>query len=461
MKELHKLFFIVTIGAGCCCVSCKKFVEIPPPKNELVTSAVFADSTNATAAVLGIYIHMMQSVSLSFSNGGLTLYPALSADELYPTGNTSEEKEFFMNSILPANPKNAALWANAYSLIYNANACIEGITSSTQLSASCKNQLLGETKFVRAFLYFHLVNLYGDVPLITGTAYHKNQVLGRSAVSDVYSSIVSDLTEAQSLLQSFQAIGGRSRPDVYAVSALMAKVYLFQKKWDLAEKNASKVINSGNYTLEAGLNNVFLASSNETVLKLLPVFPGIETWEGYYFVPANASALPRYAVTASLLNAFEPGDQRKTSWLKSSTVAGQPYYYPYKYKLGYDRLPIPKENYTVFRLAELYLIRAEARAQQGDFTGSLSDLNLVRKRAGLTDLSTTDLPTLLGAIEHERMIELFCEWGNRWLDLKRTGRADTILSVIKGSNWNVTDMLYPIPQSEITKNPSLTQNPGY
>lgn len=443
------------------CLSCKKFVEISPPKNQLVTSAVFADSANATAAVLGIYINMMQSVSLNFPNGGLTLYPSLSSDELFPAANNNEENEFYNNSILPGNSINSALWRGAYTLMYSANACLEGLASNNSISVNYKKQLVGETRFLRAFLYFNLVNLYGNVPLITSTDYHKNEVLGRTPVEEIYKGIIDDLTAAQTLLTPSYPTTNRFRPNQYTATSLLSKVYLFQKKWDLCEKAATQVINSGMYKLETNLNNVFLVSSNEGIWKLSPVYPGAETWEGYYFVPTSNSVIPRNVVTNSLLSAFETGDQRKNNWLKSNTVNGQLYYFPYKYKLGYDGATVPKENYMVLRLAEQYLIRAEARAGQGDIAGALDDLNLIRSRAGLPNFIPTDPNLVLSAIQHERQVELFCEWGNRWFDLKRTGKADGVLSAIKGANWQGTDQLYPVPQPEINQNPSLSQNPGY
>jgi hypothetical protein len=175
----------------------------------------------------------------------------------------------------------------------------------------------------------------------------------------------------------------------------------------------------------------------------------------------SSSIIPRYALTNDLLSAFEVADNRKTNWLNSNTVNSVQYFYPYKYKLGYDGLPEPQENFVVFRLAELYLMRAEARARQNNIAGALADLNKIRNRAGLAELLTTDQNVLLTAIAHERQVELFCEWGSRWLDLKRLGLAGPVLSVVKSPAWQNTDVLYPIPQTEISKNQSLTQNPGY
>jgi hypothetical protein len=113
------------------------------------------------------------------------------------------------------------------------------------------------------------------------------------------------------------------------------------------------------------------------------------------------------------------------------------------------------------RLAEQYLIRGEARAHQNNVQGAQEDLNIIRSRAGLGATTANDESSLLAVIETERQVELFAEWGHRWFDLKRTGRADAVLSLEKAPNWQSTDRLYPIPFEEIKINPSLTQNPGY
>jgi hypothetical protein len=435
-------------------------LEIPPPKNQLVNSAVFSDSADATNAVIGIYINMMQAFSLNIGSGGLTLYPGLCADELFPTKNIVEENDFYKNEIAVSNGLNSSsLWGNAYNILYDANACLEGLTQSN-IPDVVKNKLIGEAKFTRGFILFNLTNLYGSIPLVISTDYHKNQILPRASSDMVYAQIINDLKDAQNLLPVNYPTSGRFRPNRFTVSALLAKVYLYQKDWATAEKNATEVINAGIYSLETDLNNVFLTGSNETIWKLSSVIPGLETWEGYFFVPVSSNTIPPYITTDNLLNAFENGDKRREKWLNKNTVNGNDYYYPYKYKLGYDGLSIPMEDYVVFRLSEQYLIRAEARAQEGNLSGAITDLNLIRNRAGLQNTIPTDQASLLSDIQHERQVELFCEWGNRWFDLKRTEKATEVLSLTK-PGWQANDTLYPIPQTELNSNPFLTQNPGY
>jgi hypothetical protein len=169
--------------------------------------------------------------------------------------------------------------------------------------------------------------------------------------------------------------------------------------------------------------------------------------------------MPYYTITNFLLSAFENGDQRMNKWLGKNIVNDLAYYYPYKYKVN-AYSPIT-EFYIVLRLAEQYLIRAECRAQQDNIDGAKSDLNIIRSRAGLVNTTANNQDSMLLAISHERQVELFCEWGQRWCDLKRSGNANAILGDRKAPNWQPTDSVYPIPAYEIQNNPFLVQNAGY
>jgi hypothetical protein len=165
-------------------------------------------------------------------------------------------------------------------------------------------------------------------------------------------------------------------------------------------------------------------------------------------------------MTSDLLVDFETGDDRRSVWVAGNGVV----YYPFKYKQGDNPATTVTEYSMVLRLAEQYLIRAEARLNQGKLVGehsAESDINVIRNRAGLDNTAAVTNEELMAAIEQERRIELFAEWGHRWLDLKRWDRATTVLDPIK-ADWLRFDMLYPIPQGEINKNNNLNpQNTGY
>ena len=437
--------------------SCKKFVDIPTPKTQAESSQVFSSDATATSAVVGLYYQMIAN-NLTLINGAVTVYAGLSADELSNV-NPNSDYDAFKNNAIPSNSStiNSKFWSNAYRYIYQANAVLEGLGNSGSITANVKDQLRGEMLFTRALNYFYLVILFGDVPLVLSTNYLKSSSIPRTAVVTVNQQIVADLTEAKQLLSVSYTTSTNVRPNEMAAAALLARVYLFQKDWANAETQATVVLNSGAYTLEADLNRVFISTSAETIFQLAR--PTANTAEGSIFIPASGSARPTFAVTGALLNAFETGDQRKAAWLKVNTISGTAYTYPYKYKIRNSTTV--SENNIVIRLAEVYLIRAEARAQQQKTGDALTDLNTIRQRAGLTPVTTSTQTATLNAIMQERQMELFAEWGHRWLDLKRTGKVNEVLSVFKGANWQPADALYPIPLPQILLNPSLTQNSGY
>ena len=147
-------------------------------------------------------------------------------------------------------------------------------------------------------------------------------------------------------------------PTRWAAEALLARVSLYERNWNQAAAYATAVIDSSQSFLVRNLDQVFLAYSGEAIWQLQPVVPGLNTFEGDDFIPSGSTVLPPYAVRSGLLAAFEPGDQRETSWLQADTVNGVIYYYPFKYKVQVAGKIT--ENYTMLRLAEQYLIRAEA-----------------------------------------------------------------------------------------------------
>jgi len=461
--------FLIFLISGC-----KKFVEIPAPTNQLVASTVYANNATAAAVLTGIYSNMESYVFNGASTtNGIGLYTGLSADELTNYALSSQgEQQYYLNAL--NNTSHPDFWTEPYSFIYECNAAIEGLTNSTTLSAPVKQQLLGEAKFVRAFMYFYLTNLYGDVPLATTTNYQVDNVLSRTPQALVYQQIIADLISAQSLLSdsyldpSNAVTSERVRPNKGAATALLARVYLYTNDWKDAETQASAVINNTtNYTLVNNLNGVFLANSTEAIWQLQSTIPNVNTQDAITYIltagPNNANH--PVALSPSLVKAFESGDQRMAEWVGINTFNGTTYYYAYKYKVGFGQ-PVT-EYEMLMRLAEQYLIRAETEANGagGGTNSAVQDLNIIRNRAGLANYSgATDKASLVTAILHERQVELFTELGHRWLDLKRTATVNAVMSVVtpqKGGTWDANWQLYPIPRTEIQVNPNLKQNPGY
>lgn len=459
MNIIYKGFaLLVFLNAGMIS-SCKKFVEVPLPTSQVTSDFVFSNDQASIQAITGIYSKMMEDPQ-RFTAGYTTFFAGMAADELLYYTNSMRD-EFEENQISQNNHDNLDFWfwRPCFSYIYAANKCIEGATASQTLTPSIKKQVIGEAKFIRAFCYFYLVNLFGDVPLVISTDYRINQSLPRNSIDNIYVQIVTDLRDAKDLLPLNYPAVERSRPNKLTAASLLARVYLYQKEWIKAEIESSEVINSPLYNVEANINNVFTVNSNETIWQLVPVEPGRNTYEGFIIIPFSSNTTPTYFLTNHLINDFESSDQRKSVWTASRSFNSQVLFYPSKYKVRSGATLL--EYYVVLRLGEQYLIRAEARAKQNDIIGSQSDLNVIRNRAGLLNTTSNDQVTLLSAIEHERRTELFAEWGHRWFDLKRSNRADFVLGTLKPLTWQTTDALWPIPQNQINLNPNLTQNAGY
>lgn len=464
MKPLHKFHFYLTgLIMGLCVSSCEDFVEIDPPNSRVVGSTVFENDRLATSAVEGIYHQMFNSGNFAGgSQWSVTTAAGLSADEFEVNPFSTSLLGFYRNDIDPSNPANLSLWSSAYNTIYMANAAMEGLESSSGITPETKRQLEGEVRFVRAFTYFYLVNFYGDVPLITSADYRTNAIASQVPPDDIYQAIINDLEQSGQLLDDTYRNSERTHPNRLAASALLSRVYFYQQQWDKAVTLTSEVIGSTCiYNLLEDINDVFQANSLEALWQIAPTNVG-NTNEGNMFIltssPVSSPWNPVY-LKEELVSSFENQDKRALHWIGTFESDGTTFYYPYKYKIRLSSEQ-PTEYATVLRLAELYLIRAESYVRMGDFQGALADLNVIRNRAGLENFSGDSEQALLAAILQERQKEFFSEWGHRWLDLKRLSLANEVLSPGK-EGWQETDVLYPIPQQELDKAPTLNQNSGY
>ncbi len=456
-KLIYNVIGIISLLIVSAHLSCNKFVEVPLPKDQSQTSTVFSNTESATAAVIGLYAQM-QTTNLAITNGGLTIYGGLSADELKNTAASIDLDAFYNNNI-PANNTTgilSRLWTAAYKYIYHSNLIIEAVDNSSTLPDSVATSLKAEAAFIRGFIYHYLYQLFGDVPLILSTDYRISAAMERTPIDDVKKQVLHDLTYAYNHLPA-KPFANKARPCKFTTAALLARYYLYEALWQQAFDKANEVINCQLFELEPVLTNVFLLQSKETIWQL-PKATG-NTVEGTTFIPATgASARPAYELVPSLIQSFPLNDKRLGAWIVTKTVTGQRYYYPFKYK---QRVSSPvTEGYIVMRLAEQYLIRSEAAVKLSQMNVAIRDLNIVRSRAGLQPFTSEDASAITDSLLLENRRELFTEWGHRWLNLKRTGKVNDVLSVVKPfwANWAA---LYPIPEAEILKNPNLIQNPHY
>lgn len=452
---IHLLFVVNIIGWLC---SCSKLLEVDTPKNQLTSDKVFADSVAAVSALSNTYFLLANQVNNNL-NKNINIY----ADEYVFTLTIAGQLEFNQSVLSVTNANSMQIWNNLYLIIYSCNDLLEQAIESTTLSENNKAVLVNEAKFLRAYAYFYLQNLYGRIPLLLQTDVNINRLAGQTDAAAVYAQIVQDLTEAKVGLAENYPSDGKVRANQWAATALLARTYLYTANWQAAEVEATAVINSGLYTPLDAPGSVFHAGSREAILQLWTQNGFIS--DATTLIPANNTTLPQYPVSEVLHEAFETDDLRQATWIGASEVTDAAgvtttYPYPYKYKNRTVNTTTP-EYLMALRLGEQYLIRAEARAQQGNIGGAVDDLNVIRSRAGLpplaSDLSQSEC---LDAVMQERRVELYGEWGHRFLDLKRTGQLDEVIGAYK-STWQSTASAFPIPQNEIIRNPNLVQNPGY
>jgi starch-binding outer membrane protein, SusD/RagB family len=478
-----KHLFVIAIFSIVLMTSCKKFVIVDPPVDSISSVAAFSNNTGAIAAMTGVYINMKaNSGKIAAGGNSIGFLTGLGCDELknYNTG-LQNNVQFYTNTLNSLNPFAYYAWSEIYTQLHVVNVIIENLNKSSSITPTVKRQIEAEAKFMRAFFHFYAVNLFGKIPLVITSDFKTNNVISRSDVEVVYQQIIRDLNDAKINLSENIVDGAgaaattRVRPNKWAATALLARVYLYHNEWAKAELESSKFLNNSVYTLESNLDNTFLLTSQEAIWQLQGV-ANFSTYDGkIYILTAAPGAAFSVALSSQLINAFESGDARFLNWTNKYNFESTDYYYPFKYKIGTVSDPTIREHTMVLRTAEQFLISAEAKIQQGKIADGIVDLNILRQRARLSPTVTVpdplpDLPIdlskedALKAVMHERQVELFTEWGHRWFDLKRTGEINTVMTAVapsKNTEWHSYQAWWPVPNSEILLNTNLDQNEGY
>lgn len=438
-------------------IGCSNFLEVDSPKDQVDSLQTFNDEKTAVAAVNSAYILLIED---GFLGSMLTSNPILSGcytDELEVTmGGTADFKNFYDGSVTSTNNSVKQLWNKTYKQIYVVNNILESLEISSGISKSLKNQLRGEALAIRGLMHFYLTQTFGDVPFVSTTDYRVNMKIGKQSSTEVMERSILDLEEAETLLISHYPGSERIRINQSVVQAFLARMYLYTGNWEKARSYAELLIDNSAYGLEK-LEDVFKKDSKSAIWQLKPTMPGFNTFEAFYHI-FTAVPAPFFKLNPSLLKAFEIADKRKEKWV--NMVDGtDDYGHAFKYKIK-GMSAITEEYTVVLRLEEMYLIAAEAAIMQDDLQTGSEILNVIRNRAGLNDLTFNNNQQALDAVQQERRIELFCEFGHRFYDLKRLNRLSE-LSVVK-PQWQKYFSLYPLPENEIILNPNLLpQNTGY
>ncbi len=412
------------------------------------------------------------------TNGLYGLY--LPAFEEIPSDNTYDEVPNNDNgdygqldefSATPSNGIVTSTWQDSYVAIQRANVVLNRIGNVTYAVEATRQARVGEMKFIRALLYFNLVRLYGDVPLVTQETTDPNAYFGqgRTPTAQVYTQIIKDLTEAAGVLPTTAAQPGRVVKT--AAQALLAKVYLTQKNYAAAQTQLLAVVASGKHGLLPNPADVFsLANENNREIIFAVQFAsgvngntqGSTMFQQYSASNTVQGAKGHNLPTRSLYALYPAGDLRKTAYV-GVTATGT----PYSKKLAPPTTVITDggSDVVVLRYADVLLLLAEVSNELGNAADAATNLNLVRTRAGLPPTTATSAADLRAAIALERQLELVNE-GQRWFDLLRTGTAIQVMNDwFKANGILITitskNLLMPIPLGQVNTDPTILQNPGY
>jgi hypothetical protein len=418
------------------------------PTAQIDAGTALTSARGVELAINGAY-RSLQSGSL-YGRQELA-FSDLYTDNLGFTGTFAGDREVSTRAILPTNGEVGGIWSSAYIGINRANYILDAIADVGDLSDAKKAQYRGEILWIRGLNYFLLVKYYGGVPLLehpTETIDESIQVT-RSTQQETYAFIVKDLEEAATLLPAARANGRATKG---AANALLARVYLEMGNNANARDKATLLINDPQYRLVTNYETLWNGSKNTTESIYEVQFTTANSNAvSFWFYPTPLGGRLGFAPTPSLDGAYEAGDARRAASIATYAPSGQKYGYKFR------QVASGNENIPVVRLAEMYLIRAEANARlNAPLATVAADINVIRNRAGLANLAATvtTQQQLLDAILQERRVELAME-GFRFMDLRRHGKAEAVLGVA------ATKLLWPVPQYERDANPKLAQNPGY
>ncbi|MBD2754024.1 RagB/SusD family nutrient uptake outer membrane protein [Spirosoma validum] len=382
----------------------------------------------------------------------------------------------------PATVTFQSIWSTVYSAINRANTVITRVPGIA-MDESLKARYVAEAKFMRAFYYFTLVRLFGDVPIITAeTTSLSNLNVARAPLNDVYTLIIQDFTEAETILPTTYSTADRGRATKGAAKAFLAKVYLTRQDWAKASAKAKEVMDLNAYDLWANFADAFLIANKngkEAVFEMQALSGGFNegSWMQGYMRPNfdrvnGISGFGDDPPTENLYRAYRADDKRRNVTLRLYSATSTPAApasvlfpcYVYKYL---DPTATGNgdggNNYPIIRYPDVMLMYAEALNEQAaNSADAYTMMNRIRNRAGLPNLTPNlSQAQFRDSVLLERRLELAFE-GHRWYDLARTKK---LIGAIKAQNPTIAidehHYLFPIPQTERDVNSQLTQNPGY
>ncbi|MEJ5145492.1 MULTISPECIES: RagB/SusD family nutrient uptake outer membrane protein [unclassified Sphingobacterium] len=451
--KILKYSYIWTLAVTFTLSSCEKFLEIDP-RISTSDQVTINDENSAHTAVRGIYNQLQSDGYYGYTFQTIGFF---SGDNIEYTGSQIVNQSLTNHSVRADLPALATAWTAIYNTINRANnviAKVPALSVTPTFTDAVRNQLVGEAYFLRALSYFDLGRTWGGVQLVlVPTSSSSNlENLKRSSLADTYRQVLADLIKAEELLPNST---NRIRATRKTVWALRARYHLYREEWKEAITYASKLIDDkSNYNLLTPYSSFFAdnaSGTNESILELYYTTNVVNT-QAYQWQPSTKGGVgwirPSMGIVNLLNNKSIAGTRQ--SLISKVVLNGVDNWFGNLYYRTNGTDPA-----YLIRIAELYLIRAEAYAQDNDIAKSLADLNVIRKRADIQELNIADKATLLLAIEQENRIEFAFE-NHRWYDLVRTRRAKTVLGIDEDFR-----LLLPIPYAQILIDKNLEQNPQY
>jgi len=431
-----------------------------------LTSAVnggnyFNDVDELNTAVINMYDGLQGVNSTSTNDNKATqiefYLTEMRSDNTRTKSQEGEAAQFEEYAVEPTNGIVANYYSSFYNVIFRANLVLANLDVATGAAAT---RIEAEAKFVRAYAYFQLVRLYGDIPLVDSVISPQDTdvTYTRVAAASIYALIKSDLATAVAGLDNTY----RTRASQAAAQALLAKVNLTTGDYAAARALLESVVASNNYSLEASLDDVFYnEDNNETIFAIGYIADGLDSqnFSAEWLNAVGRTSGVNY-VTNDVIAAFNDfGGNRGASSFRVD--ADQPTQHQVTKYLPVGSDPTTAGNdWIVLRYADVLLMHVEsilAGANETIDPAALASFQLVRNRAGLPTVVT--IVTKEGLL-NERRVELAFE-NQRLFDLIRFGVSQEVLSTFS-TGFSATDLLLPIPQREIgLSNGLLSQNPGY
>lgn len=447
---MNKIYNIIGVALSAAWLSsCTSFLT-QTPADYADDASVISNEASAESALNGAYHRLGETAYYGgkYFDAGINL----AADNVDWTGSLNYYYDFDTHGYSAENQLLEYAWYAIYATVNQANQVIARTNALSNIDDATKNRITAEATVIRSLAFFDLARTWGNVPIVKEATASPTQFDGvkQTAAKEVYKDVVSDVL---SVYDNLPATVDHVHITRDAANALLARAYLYLEDWENAEKYAGNVIDGGNYSLVEIQDLIDTKQTAESIFELAYTTSFTNEQSNYWRSPDDGGR-HEWGPTKELVTLLADetvGGDRKAYYADYSTAQVPDYYVGTLYHRSTN-----DDNVIIFRLAEMYLIRAEARAKKtsADLSGALADLNVIRKRSHVAELSLTSQSDIIQAIEDENRVEFALE-PHRWFDLVRTGRAEAVLGV------QTYQTVFPIPFSDIEADKDLVQNDKY